>query len=233
MQVRKGMGMRSLRGWGVLLWLAAGIGTAQAQVCPADKQGPPTVRVLVQVPETHYVYDKSRVEITAIARERKNTTTTASTHDSSVGLTRAGAYRLKVTASVAYQKRPNGVFCFHIRAVNAVWEIPSMTVFIANNYSPGSCEYRVILDHENQHVAIHQRVLRDFAGQIENELRQAALSISPYVGTEPGDSQKAPKMLVDRARQVMADVDRERMRANGEIDTPEKYRQTRLLCRHW
>ena len=46
-----------------------------------------------------------------------------------------------------------------------------VTIFVASEYLPGTCEYRKILEHEHRHVAIHQLHLGTLAPLVQSDLR--------------------------------------------------------------
>jgi hypothetical protein len=214
---------------GALLPLLFASGTALAQACPTGTKGPPVVRVAVKIPETKYFFDKSREDLAKLSMKEPRVGSAGPN-----GLTLTGTFQLvldKVT--IQPYRRPDGIYCFSINEIQASWAIPRISVYIASKYSPSSCNYRVVMSHEEEHVWIYKTALRDYAGRVETELKRAALALSPFTGNDADDYKQARPKLLAAIEPVRTLAQAEAARKNAHIDTPESYRQVTLLCRDW
>lgn len=128
-------------------------------------------------------------------------------------------------------------FCVWVDSVNISFSYAQMDVYISNQYPEGSCPYRVILNHENQHVAIDQRVLARYRTVIERALRK-----SRYIPTKARPmsvvSINNGKAIIDArlnriVNPILEAYKKEIIRENGRIDTPANYRRTQALCNNW
>ena len=52
-------------------------------------------------------------------------------------------------------------------------------VFVASEYQPPTCEYRAILDHENQHVSVDNGALKEFAPRFRAEVEKILATQQP------------------------------------------------------
>jgi len=206
---------------------------AADDVCPADRDlSPPVVVVETKLPETRYVFDHNRSDLTGVSH-KTNLQALPSAHDYSVGLTVVEGYSLNYTTKVERMPVGRGRICFWIREIHLIQSWHSVTVYVANNYPRQSCEFQVILGHENQHVAINQRVLRNFGTNLEVALRRAAPTMSPYIGISPSEEQRSATLVGAVVDQVLPELERNRSRENGAIDTPASYHMTQSRCQHW
>ena len=70
-------------------------------------------------------------------------------------------------------------FCVGVKQVNADVGYSNFTVQIDIRYSPMSCEYNAILEHENKHIKTYLDVMNDARGDFQRALYVAADSVMP------------------------------------------------------
>ena len=70
-------------------------------------------------------------------------------------------------------------FCVGVKHVNADVGYSNFTVQIDIRYSPMSCEYNAILEHENKHIKTYLDVMNDARGDFQRALYVAADSVMP------------------------------------------------------
>ena len=75
-------------------------------------------------------------------------------HSNAIGITYA-EISLSLSASTRSLPREQGGYCVYLDEVKADFGFEKFDVYIGREYQRGSCEYRTILDHENEHVAIN------------------------------------------------------------------------------
>ncbi len=210
--------------------LVALLGTAgaAAAACPAPDEDP-RVRVVIRAPETEYRRDQDRASLTTMGRDDL----VLSHHQQALGLTVSGfVSRIEVQSWVS--PRPDGGVCAGVQSVDAVLEIPEMTVFVASEYRRGSCQSRAITGHENQHVTRTRGLLRPHGRRLKRGLAEAAAAVSPVVAAHPRQAEDRIQASLHAALQtVMRDLDAERRRVNAEIDTDDAYRRVLRSCRNW
>lgn len=151
-----------------------------------------------------------------------------------LGLT---TYRLELLQNVkfAFRKVATGV-CFWVEAVDVTVRYPSMDVYIAKEYAPGSCAYRAVLAHENKHADIArahvERYTPKFGLALETLMIPTARAPMAAATVEEGKAQVEAdirRLLKPQHDQMTAEMNR----AQAAIDTPESYAQVKRQCTDW
>jgi len=128
-------------------------------------------------------------------------------------------------------------YCVQIKEMRLTLGYDIIDVYIDKKYHPGSCEYDVVKEHENYHVRVSQEAMMFFKPDIEAALKKALAKLKPaYVSTE----KDAQRSFERQFNQVMAElkplithINKKIAEKNYIIDTPQSYRETTALCRHW
>lgn len=177
-------------------------------------------------PEVHNT--RGRSEITRLAG-----------HDSLIGVHNAGLTRsrteFRVQPRFQVARFGDGRACVMLDRVTASWRIVGLTVDIAREYAPGTCQYREVKVHEEEHVRINQYTLKQFAPVLEARLKRAAAAMAPRVGGKGGDEAMAAMAgeLKAAGSEVLAEFQAELRKRHGAIDTPESYREVSRKCDRW
>lgn len=211
------------------LWMLVLAGPARAGVCPpAGKDiAQPPVRLIVEAPIPAYGNSLSRRQLAAIG------------HGNTLDSHHAGLTQTKTAFSVevrlSFFRLPEGRFCVQLTQLEANWRATQLQVDIAREYRPGTCPYREVLDHENQHVLIAQTQFAVAERKLRSRLIELASGFRPYITTATVNRAKR-----DVAASFMAGVQNvlnsyrvESERANALIDTQENYRRVTSRCADW
>lgn len=134
-------------------------------------------------------------------------------------------------------KNENKRACVGIKEVIFYIGVPVFNVYIDRKYKPGTCEYKVIKDHENYHVEVYRQGVKFFQSDIERELKKALNKQKPrYVHSQ----KEAERVLNEQFKQILKDVqplvdhiNKKLKEKNEAIDTPESYKATQDLCDNW
>jgi hypothetical protein len=126
-------------------------------------------------------------------------------------------------------------YCVYLNSVEAViGAARPPEVYVANEFAAGSCEHRAILDHENQHVAIMTRTLREFAPRVRQELERVLARERPIYTTDPqAATDQALARLHVRLNELLDLFEETQAERNAAIDTDENYAAIGDLCRNW
>lgn len=151
-----------------------------------------------------------------------------------LGNTRSG---LELRWSFNYQvTRWQHVYCVWAADTDISLSYQQLDVNIASEYSPGSCQYEAVLDHENEHVEVAQRVMQPYARQI----RQALTSVNiptPRVAIVANTPELAQAAIEDAFRRTLIPVRDQLIRTLNEqqahVDTLDNYRRTWQRCSKW
>ncbi len=135
------------------------------------------------------------------------------------------------------QQQSRAVACVQLREINLTMGYDIIDVYIDKKYKPGSCEYEVVKEHENYHVRVSQEAMQFFKPDLEKAVRAAVKRVSMQYAYSPSDVQR---LVQAQFQQVMADIqptirhiNDKIAEKNYQIDTPQSYRATSKLCKHW
>ena len=153
-------------------------------------------------------------------------------HQKALGVTYVETM-LSMQASTLIKPQGRG-FCVYLDRVDADFGWDRMEVYVAAEYKPGSCEYRMILDHENQHVGINQRALRDMAPRVRAALETILRDQGPlYVADANRGADQALTAIHGKMNAPMDAFQRVMAEGNGVIDTDSNYEAVSQMCEGW
>jgi hypothetical protein len=115
--------------------------------------------------------------------------------------------------------------------VNFGWE--RMQVFVPSEYPRGSCEYRAVLDHENQHVAIIRAALKEFAPIARARVESVVARTRPMTGRSEANLDRALAPVRAELGALLREFNDLHGDRSARIDTPENYRAVTALCTNW
>ena len=199
-----------------------------AEDCPPARAFVPDKAVTLStgVGDTVYTGERSRNVISALSGKGGGLTT--------LGLTQNNT-EVRIIPQIWSFNLGGGRSCAGLGRVEASWRITKLFVDIASEYPPGGCNYRVIRDHENQHVAFAHAAFQDWAPRIKLALQNAAAGIAPQI-TKADQTQTAKEIegrLMAALRPVFDGFAADMRSRNDSIDTMENYRNTAKLCPKW
>ena len=154
-------------------------------------------------------------------------------HAEALGVTYATP-EFNIEARTRILSRDHGPACVYLAQVSVDFGFHDMDVYVASEFQPGTCEYKAILDHENQHVAINTHALHDHAPRIRAALEQMLAEERPVAARDPS---RVTRQVLDR---ISGRMDRylqafyqEMETRNGVLDTASNYEAIGALCRDW
>jgi hypothetical protein len=131
------------------------------------------------------------------------------------------------------EKFSSGITCLYVdKIILQVTSSPS--VWVANDFPPGSCMYSAVREHEMKHVHAEQAVLTTHIGR----LKDALVNVSRYRTVfGPGSEQDVRQRYDDYVAQVNTVVNDEftvykydEGKAQQAIDTLQEYQRISHLC---
>jgi hypothetical protein len=130
-------------------------------------------------------------------------------------------------------KRAEG-FCVYLTAVDVEFGWRDMQVYVPREYPEGSCEYRAVLDHENQHVANARAVLKDFAPRARARIEIALAESRPFLARrQDGVTEQAIAPIKARLIALQREFDDLTSARDAQIDAPSNYAAVTAMCRSW
>lgn len=108
-------------------------------------------------------------------------------------------------------------------AVKVRLSFSPMTVYVAREHPPGSCAYRVTLEHELKHVSVYEQYLAGIAHDIEAALRQELGARVLYFRSEAEGDAHVRKVLEERIGPYVEDTMLRVVALQRQVDSPEEY----------
>ncbi len=125
-------------------------------------------------------------------------------------------------------------YCVYLSSVEIDFGWEDMNVYIPAEFPEGSCEYRAVLDHENQHVSIIRASLREFApharARVEALLRNARPS---FTRGKNGRADEALAPIGAQLSALLKEFDTLHSGRSAVIDTPSNYAAVTGMCMNW
>lgn len=111
-------------------------------------------------------------------------------------------------------------------------------IHVASNFSRNSCEYAAVLNHENGHIRILRKFVREYSPKVKQEMMQVAKRLDTAIGPIPvSNVEKAQKKLqqefikeLQRINDKIMPVLAKRQQA---FDNPKEYARVASKCRKW
>jgi hypothetical protein len=101
-------------------------------------------------------------------------------------------------------------------------------------YPEGSCEYDVILAHEEEHVRLNREVLKAYELKFKQAIARVLAGKKTIFAHQKGAARAAyVKELERQLNPVVAEMATARNRKNGAIDTQDSYRRLMVQCTNW
>lgn len=127
--------------------------------------------------------------------------------------------------------------CVGLNQIHFKIVLDTLQVYIDKKYPIGSCQYNVIKDHEDYHVAVYQEAMTFFKPDIEKALKTAVDKLRPeYVYSKTRANQvfqKQIKQVLTEIQPVLDHINKKIREKNEAIDTPESYATETKKCPSW
>lgn len=204
--------------------------------CIAAMAQAPTPEAILYInhADVRYDFTQGREDLYAIVRRHGSPDAAARMSGRRVhGLTHSSlGYYLK--AGFALQGLPDGTWCLWPRNVMADLGYSDTVVYVARDYSAGSCAFEAVLSHEEEHVAINATVVDDHALRLRTALNHLARDGFPLVGTDPDRLREQAQEQLDAGfRDALMPLLADRTRRNADLDTEHSYRALNAQCDRW
>jgi len=129
-----------------------------------------------------------------------------------------------------------GKACVKIKNLEVLlWAKP--VVVIASNFPKGSCEYKQVFAHEQQHIRITRRFIKEYAPKLREEVKDIISTSRHQILTRQDNIEEAQVELQDpilsRINQYFNSVMPVLQSRQAAIDTPEEYAKVAAKCDNW
>ncbi len=111
------------------------------------------------------------------------------------------------------------------------------TIFISNQLQPGSCEYNVVVRHEQTHHQINTAALEYFIPSLRRSVQKIARDIKPYRIDSPSKIDEATntltEMYIAEIEPLIRHFKSELMQEQSKLDNQTNYQMESDLCRRF
>lgn len=200
-----------------------------APTCP---ERPPIVTFKTDVKKTEYSREKDVSQIT-----QDFSLNGGQVGDNSVVRgTTTPQIKLNYKIKPKILKTRSGHLCGYAQKVDIVLTA-SPIIHSANDYEYGSCEYREIIKHENEHVQISKDLIRDYQIRVKKDLTERIRDISGHRAIDASKAQELSFAINQATVAVIIEIENElrteHSRRQAAIDTPENYAEIQSRCVTW
>lgn len=212
----------------VMAALLAAVGPVYGASCPPPgTEVNPPVRLSTQLPQPTFANNLSRKQLAAIGHGN-----TLDPHHA--GLTRTQT-AFSVRPNLRFFRLSDGKLCAQITEIEASWRATQLHVDVASEYRSGTCPYREVWEHENQHVQIARNQFTIAEQQLRSRLAVQAAAVRPFIisGTPDQAAREVAARMMAAMQPVLDAYRMESERANAAIDTQENYRRVTARCADW
>lgn len=224
------LGKRSAAGILAIIALSGGAHAAQGeQARCAPYRTAIKLNFITKSPSPVYNH---RLNITGIANVLRSTGQAPAPHQTALGVTLTRTMFGLQGASSSIKR--DGGFCIYLTSVDVEFGWERVEVYLPSEFPEGTCEYRTILDHENQHVSINRAVLRDFAPEIRARIEALLRAHQPIFARSPaGSADTAIQGLHQQLKGMLDEFEKVQYARNAVIDSPSNYKALSTMCKDW
>ena len=198
-----------------------------AQYCPPQDGYDYKVVVTIETPPVRLHKNRSRAQLTGMTYH-------GSGNSQTLGLMTS---RLEVaTQSHYYSHVIEGGLCVWVAQIDVTLRYHSLDIFVAKEYREHSCEYKVVLEHEKQHVTVAKKALSPFIPKIKSALASFTIprSENPLgVQTASQGKQQINRRIDELIAPLRNQMSQLINKKQAKVDSPQSYRATHKRCKNW
>jgi len=211
---------------GFLLLILACVSTQPAQAKMKCKAGKPSLSVKTATTQTKYIRTKSSADLTQMHGGK----------GARVGGLGGGEIGFKAENQFEIEKYA-GKACVKLKRVEVVFYAKPQ-IHIASNFNRSTCEYNAVMGHEQGHIRILRKFVREYSPRVKNYLTKITAQIDSDIGPIPysqipqaqAKMQKTLMKKIEAYNQQIMPVLAKRQEA---FDSPAEYRRVTNKCRKW
>jgi hypothetical protein len=217
----------------VLLCLCVSVVNLAFAACKGDPKfdRSSVIRFESRTIQPQYFHHLSTEQIEAMRNVRLQ-----GSHMHNPGITKA-EHELVTNAQIGGNQYGRGNMCVWADSVEVRFGFTKMDVFLSSRYPEGGCAYQVVLGHENEHVAINNRIMAKYRILMERALRTnktIPTKANPLAVRSMQQGRTAITQSINRiVKPLYAQFQKEVQAANDRIDTTVNYRRTQAKCKDW
>ncbi|SRR5579871_1935087 len=190
------------------------------------------VQFIFHFPEPVYSHALDTAQIEALSQ-----TDAEAEHYHISGITQAG-YSSGSLYEVNWSKKWFGSgYEMWVENLRVEFTYDTLNVYVSSGYPEGSCQYQSLLDHENQHVALHRQVYDRYEKVFQDAVGNAQgipLVSRPLLADSVVDGKKKISEMISAVLDPPFEQFKETIQAEqSQLDTPENYAALKRECPNW
>ena len=190
--------------------------------CP--KAGSPILDIQIDYGKIRYIHTKSSKDFPGGAPA------------TAMGLT-VTDLQSRASGEAKVQSNREGNLCVSLHKMKVKIGFPSVDIYIDKKYKKGTCNYRVVKEHENYHARVQQEGLKFFTPKIKEAYKIAANNVKPVEIASPEEAERiSSQMIWQVEKEVTPLIEYVKKRLHEEnmvIDTEESYKEETSKCPSW
>lgn len=143
----------------------------------------------------------------------------------------------QVSVNAASRRAPDGTICVIPTEVEVFIGYQNPIIYISNDLQPGSCEYNLVLRHEQTHQQINVTALEYFIPKLQQASKVIINNVNPLAVTKQEQVEPAIQELIGTyAKKLEPLIDffkKELLREQSKLDNPRNYQMEGNLCRYY
>jgi hypothetical protein len=215
-----------------ILALAAAVAAArpagahETETCPGLDDSPYRVDLVVDTPASRVHHDRSIDQLGGMVAHGPGARV--------LGATDAG---LEFGWRVDMRSAPyRGGYCVWVAGLRLTVRYPSPDIFIAREYRRGTCQYRNILAHEQEHVRISRATIKRFLPRLHmllTSLRIPTAQRPLHAASAARAEDELGALMRDLVDPVYQDMAQALAGEQADLDSPASYRRLFRHCPDW
>ncbi|MCC5612131.1 hypothetical protein LC612_36710 [Nostoc sp. CHAB 5834] len=137
-----------------------------------------------------------------------------------------GITDFQANISWQFSPSPKGAPC-PFQTVQAQVNATKLVVYIAREITPKDCRFKVVYDHEMQHVVLAQKAMDKSVGLLRQHIRALMASLTPQqLSNAEAIAEKLESLKANSIDALYADYNE----GNARLDTPAEGERMTKLC---
>lgn len=137
-------------------------------------------------------------------------------------------YRYDTRYRILKAPKGRGV-CVALETVEVKVDLTPVTIYIAEQSAPGSCEYKVTLRHEEKHLQYEREAMQAALKKLEGRIRASRKPF--HADSEKSARERAEKLIGDWVETAMQNASQEADRSHDRLDSHNNARREAEQCR--
>lgn len=176
-----------------------------------------------------YDHTKTTQEITELAQ---------SLNISETGLFASGLSTVNINFDIELntigQQVGNSEFCVVPTSIKIFLGLDSPKIYLAQNLRENTCEYKMVIHHEQVHQQINQSVLEYYLPLFRQSAAEIALTLKPIYVSNTNELKPAIKQITDtyntKLLPLVNYIKREMLTEQQKLDNPQNYLFESTVC---